>query len=58
VLRDNEPTPILVKTGVSDGAYVELVEGLDSEAVLVTGVIYKDPKQATTNASGPGMRRF
>lgn len=58
VLRDNEPTPILVKTGVSDGAYVELVEGLDSEAVLVTGVLYKDPKQATNNASGPGMRRF
>jgi hypothetical protein len=39
---------------------VELIEGLDEDAVLVTGVIYKDPKQAANNNSpgGPGMRRF
>ncbi len=60
ILKDKEPTPVLVKTGVSDGAYVELIEGLDEDAVLVTGVIYKDPKQAANNNSpgGPGMRRF
>ncbi|HQQ68034.1 MAG TPA: efflux RND transporter periplasmic adaptor subunit [Candidatus Cloacimonadota bacterium] len=60
ILKDNEPTPVLVKTGVSDGAFVELIEGLDKNAVLVTGVIYKDPKQAANNNStgSPGMRRF
>jgi len=58
VLKDNEPSPVLVRTGVSDGAYVELVEGISEDAVLVTGVIYKDPKQAANNNAGPGMRRF
>ncbi|MDD4034368.1 MAG: efflux RND transporter periplasmic adaptor subunit [Candidatus Cloacimonetes bacterium] len=59
VLRDKQPTPVLVKTGVSDGAFVELIDGLKQDDVLVTGVVYKDPKQAANNnAAGPGMRRF
>lgn len=58
VLRDGTPTPVLVRTGVSDGAFVELIDGLSEDDILVTGVIYKDPKQAATNTAGPGMRRF
>jgi HlyD family secretion protein len=58
VLRDNQPTPVLVRTGVSDGANVELTQGISESDVLVTGVIYKDPKQAANNSAGPGMRRF
>jgi len=57
VLDSNEPKPVAVKTGVSDGAFVELIDGIDKDAKLVTGVIYNDTKQANVN-SGPGMRRF
>jgi HlyD family secretion protein len=56
VLEDNQPTPRAVQTGVSDGAYVELIDGLDKNSILVTGVIYNDPKQASN--STPTMRRF
>lgn len=56
VLEENQPKPIAVKTGVSDGAYVELISGVDENALLVTGVIYNDPKQAAN--SSPSMRRF
>ncbi|MDD5535921.1 MAG: efflux RND transporter periplasmic adaptor subunit, partial [Candidatus Cloacimonetes bacterium] len=28
LLKDNEPKPVVVKTGVSDGAFVELIEGV------------------------------
>lgn len=61
VLDGKTPKPVPVKTGISDGAFVEVLEGIDANAVLVTGVNYKDPKQATNNNSptGPGMgRRF
>lgn len=58
VLKDHVPTPVLVRTGISDGAYVELIDGIDEDAVLLTGVAYKDPKQAPTNSGAPGMRRF
>jgi len=62
VLNGKTPKPVPVKTGISDGAFVEVVEGIDANAVLVTGVNYKDPKQATNNnnsPTGPGMgRRF
>ncbi|MCB5262253.1 MAG: efflux RND transporter periplasmic adaptor subunit [Candidatus Cloacimonetes bacterium] len=57
VLKDNVPSPVAVRTGVSDGAFVELIDGIPEDAVLVTGVIYNDPKQAATN-SGMPMRRF
>jgi HlyD family secretion protein len=56
VLEENQPKPIAVKTGVSDGAFVELISGVDENALLVTGVIYNDPKQAAN--SSPSMRRF
>jgi len=62
VLQNKVPKAVVVKTGISDGAYVEVLEGMDANAELVTGVNYKDPKQATNNINsptGPGMgRRF
>ncbi|MDD4276789.1 MAG: efflux RND transporter periplasmic adaptor subunit [Candidatus Cloacimonetes bacterium] len=57
VLKDNVPSPVAVRTGVSDGAYVELIDGIPEDAILVTGVIYNDPKQAAAN-SGMPMGRF
>ena len=61
VLEGKTPKPVPVKTGISDGAFVEVLEGIDSNAIMITGVNYKDAKQATTTNSptGPGMgRRF
>jgi HlyD family secretion protein len=61
VLEGKTPQPVPVKTGISDGAFVEVLEGIDSNAIMITGVNYKDAKQATTTNSptGPGMgRRF
>jgi hypothetical protein len=57
LLKDNLPQPLAVRTGVSDGAFVELIDELPQDARLVTGVIYNDTKQANQN-SAPGMRRF
>lgn len=60
VLKGEIPTPVLVKTGVSDGAFVELIEGVGDNDILITGVNYKDVKQANQNnpGGGFGMRRF
>ncbi|MDI3503213.1 MAG: HlyD family secretion protein [Candidatus Cloacimonadota bacterium] len=57
MLNNGIPEAKAIRVGISDGAYVELIEGLDENAILVTGVIYKDPKQAI-NAGSPTMRRF
>ncbi len=56
VLRGGTPTAKAIRVGVSDGAFVELIEGLEEDDVLVTGVIYKDPKQAVSGS--PTMRMF
>jgi HlyD family secretion protein len=60
-----EPKPVPVRTGISDGAYIEVIEGIEPGTTLVTGVNYKDAKQAaaagsvTNPTGGPGMgRRF
>ncbi len=59
VLKDNVPQPKAVKTGISDGAYVELLDELTDNTVLVTGVKQNDSKKSnTTSGMGPGMRRF
>jgi HlyD family secretion protein len=63
VLDGKTPKPVPVKIGISDGANVEVIEGIDKNATLVIGVNYKDPKQkSSANAAsptGPGMgRRF
>lgn len=62
VLDGKTPKPVPVKIGISDGAFVEVIEGLDPKATFVTGVIIKDTKQNASNTmapTGPGMgRRF
>ncbi len=60
VMDGNTPKPLPVKTGISDGANVEVLDGIDAKAVLIIGVNYKDAKTTTTTQtnSGPGMRRF
>jgi HlyD family secretion protein len=58
ILKNDVPQAVAVRTGVSDGAFVELIEGVSENDKLVTGVIYKDPKQAAANSGSPSMRRF
>lgn len=64
VLKNDKPELHVVRTGISDGANVEVISGLEPSWTLITGVNYKDAKQAAaTNPgamqSGPGMgRRF
>ncbi|MFO8145315.1 MAG: efflux RND transporter periplasmic adaptor subunit [Candidatus Syntrophosphaera sp.] len=58
ILQDGEPELIMLRTGVSDGAYLEVVSELDPDTQIITGVNYKDPSQAVGNSAlgGPGMR--
>ncbi|PKN80511.1 MAG: efflux RND transporter periplasmic adaptor subunit [Candidatus Cloacimonetes bacterium HGW-Cloacimonetes-1] len=63
ILKNGVPSPKMVQVGLSDGAFVEVLEGIAEGDVMVTGVIYKNLKQAGNAASpmssGPGMgRRF
>ncbi len=59
VLKDKTPELVMVRTGVSDGAFVEVLDGLQPGDTIITGVILKDNKQAASNTfQGPGMRRF
>ncbi|MDD2229932.1 MAG: efflux RND transporter periplasmic adaptor subunit [Candidatus Cloacimonetes bacterium] len=61
VLEGKTPKPVPVKIGISDGANVEVIEGITANSNLVVGVSYKDPKQAANanSPTGPGMgRRF
>ena len=61
VLRDGEPTAKMVRTGISDGAFMEVLGGIDETDQLITGVNFKDDKQAAAAnpmSGGPGMRRF
>ncbi len=58
VLKDKTPELIMVRTGVSDGAYVEVLSPLDPQTKIITGVIYKDPAQAKRTSAiqgGQGM---
>ncbi|MBW6513685.1 MAG: efflux RND transporter periplasmic adaptor subunit [Candidatus Syntrophosphaera sp.] len=59
VLKGKTPELIMVRTGVSDGAYIEVLSELDPDTVIITGVEYKEASQVTGNRaiqSGPGMR--
>ncbi|MBM4404477.1 MAG: efflux RND transporter periplasmic adaptor subunit, partial [Candidatus Cloacimonetes bacterium] len=61
VMENGVPKGRVIQTGISDGAYIEVLSGLEDTESLITGVIYKDPKQMTNPMmqSGPGMgRRF
>ena len=62
VLENGKPVPKPVRTGISDGAFVEVIEGVEQGVTLITGVNFKNAKQAANASSptmGPGMgRRF
>ncbi|HTS16017.1 MAG TPA: efflux RND transporter periplasmic adaptor subunit [Verrucomicrobiae bacterium] len=55
ILKDDKPVPVQIKTGITDGIYTEVTDGLDESNNVITFAMYKQ-------ASGPnnpfGMRRF
>jgi HlyD family secretion protein len=62
VLKGDTPELRMVRTGISDGAFVEVLSGIKEGETLISGVTYKNAKQAAAQGSpvqgGPGMRRF
>ena len=60
VLKDNIPELTVVQTGISDGAYLEVLSQLDPKAKIITGINYKDASQITSNSAlgGPMGGRF
>ena len=60
VLKDNIPELTVVQTGISDGAYLEVLSQLDPKAKIITGINYKDASQITSNSAlgGPRGGRF
>ncbi len=59
VLENNVPKPKGIKTGISESGYVEVLEGLSGNEVLITGVNGKNTAESTNgNSGGPGMRHF
>ena len=64
VLRDGKTTPdtVQIKTGISDGIFTELIEGLNENDRVVTGMTGGPPMQAPlpgmSNPFGGGHRRF
>lgn len=55
VLREGQPQPVQVKTGISDGSYTEVTEGeLKEGDDLITDM----PSAEKPKAQAPGMRMF
>ncbi len=53
------PTPVPIKTGISDGVSTEVIEGLKEGDRVVTGLrTTQSTSSPTTNPFGGGMRRF
>lgn len=59
VLKDNKLQPVQIKTGITDGIYTEVTDGLSENDKVVTSATYKQGS-ASAQASNPfgGMRRF
>lgn len=62
VLKGDKPELRMLRTGISDGAFVEVLSGIKEGEILIGGVTYKNAKQAAAQNNpmqgGPGMRRF
>ncbi len=63
ILRNNKPEPVEIKTGISDGIFTEVLEGLKEGDLVITGMT-GGPKASTAAGgaapnpfTGGGMRR-
>ena len=60
VLKDNKPTPVPIKTGITDGIFTEVTDGLKEKDKVITS---SNVRQASGTSAAPGspfggMRRF
>jgi HlyD family secretion protein len=59
VLSGSQPTPVQIKTGISDGVVTEVVEGLKEGDRVVTAEMATKSQPASTPANPfSGGRRF
>jgi HlyD family secretion protein len=60
VLKDEKLQPVQVKTGITDGIFTEITDGLSEKDKVVTSATFKSGGGASAQASNPfgGMRRF
>ena len=64
VLKDNKPQPVQIKTGITDGIYTEVTEGLGENDKVITSSNTRPASGATPTPANPfgggggGMRRF
>ena len=60
VLTGGEPKPVQIKTGISDGVFTEVLEGLKEGDRIVTASLSADAPSAqpSTNPFAGGRRRF
>ena len=57
VLKDDKPQPVQIKTGITDGVFTEVTDGLSETNQVITAAIIKSGKGATApNPFGGGMR--
>ena len=58
LLKSGTPTPVKIKTGISDGIYTEVTDGLKEGDEVVTAAIGPSAALAGTNNPLAGGRRF
>lgn len=58
VLKDNIPVSVSIRTGVSDGSFIEVSEGISGKETLITGVIFKSNNKNSQNSPGGPMGRM
>jgi HlyD family secretion protein len=60
VLRGSKPSPVQIKTGISDGIYTEVLDGLQEGDRVVTAMTGKGASsaQSSNNPLAGGQRRF
>jgi HlyD family secretion protein len=60
VLPGNQPKPVQIKTGISDGVVTEVVEGLKEDDRVVTAemAVKSQPASTPANPFSGGQRRF
>ncbi|MEI6536592.1 MAG: hypothetical protein WCN98_14695, partial [Verrucomicrobiaceae bacterium] len=52
-----KPEPVKIKSGISDGIFTEVIEGLNENDPVITGMT-GGPQQAVQPTSNPFSRRF
>ena len=58
VMKGDKPQPVPIKTGITDGIYTEITDGLSENDKVVTSATYKQGSAAQASNPFGGMRRF